>query len=166
MSQYFIFFVQVVYSINMLNNMTLQNSPLLPYAGSDWITHYDASNRNIWMLSGLIWNPLVEMSTCVMTYNLDTNQWSTKTDLSIAINGRGQFYTSLGDSIYFVGYNYDFGEFQVATQTLLYNPHPTIALPIKVYAPCLVNDGRFVYIIGGAFQNSKEIHYNHLQIYD
>eukprot|EP01083_Nonionella_stella_P125045 378025_1 len=162
----FFFHAQVVYSINMLNNMTLQNSPLLPYAGSDWITHYDASNRNIWMLSGLIWNPLVEMSKCVMTYNLDTNQWSTKTDLSIAINGRGQFYTSLGDSIYFVGYNYDFGEFQVATQTLLYNPHPTIALPIKVYAPCLVNDGRFVYIIGGAFQNSNEIHYNHLQIYD
>eukprot|EP01084_Bolivina_argentea_P254268 427450_1 len=158
-------FLNLFYSTKpySLTGFTLESSPPPPLDGASWIVHYDSSTKLIYMLDGSPWTNQFVYSAASQTYNIETNTWQTITNTpSLTKHDTQEAYTSIGDTVYFVGDGI-FGSFNPKTDTFLY-PHPNITLPTQTEQSCVTSDGsRYIFIISGWWGNS---YIPQFQIYD
>eukprot|EP01083_Nonionella_stella_P206027 749760_1 len=138
-------------ALSSLTGFTLQSSSVPPYQGGWWFVHYDTANHSIWMLNPLSYNGSSwAQNDYLQSYHIDTNTWTQHAHPDTnTFHTWSQSYTSIGSTLYFVTDESNVGTFNSETHELLH-PHPNISLiDTHITQPCLANDGRYVFVIGG-----------------
>lgn len=139
--------------ISPLESWAEINTPPIPIKESGWITGFD--NDKIWLIGGF-------QSNHILYYSLTSlNFINTGDTLSFTggLTPDSQSYTQLNSSIYFE-HNSSLYKFDMDTGQL---SSFTTAFPVSRNSPCIANDGRYIFLIGGGnCPNSGE----ELQVYD
>ena len=139
--------------ISPLDSWTVIDTPPIPIAESGWITGID--NNKIWLIGGY-------QADHILYYSLVTLDFTNTLDALPFTGGLtpdSQSYTQLNRSIYF---EHDFKLLKFDMDTGQLDASFDKSLPIQRNSPCIVNDGRYIFLIGGGFCPSGR----ELQVYD
>eukprot|EP01083_Nonionella_stella_P315614 1140541_1 len=123
--------------------------PPPPHDGGYFFMHYDARNETLWLLNPVTYtSPSWGATRVLQSYNFISNTWTDYTTPDL-FKSHVTSFTSIGSILYVIDDAAEFGTLDTATQTILY-PHPSISSFYPgTHDPCMANDGRYIFNIGG-----------------
>eukprot|EP01083_Nonionella_stella_P253066 871175_1 len=147
--------------VSPITSWTQFTTPSLPFAMSSLMPCYDVNTQKIWLIGG-------QSSNEIWYYDITLNQIIQTQDLLPHFGTLvGQSYTQLNDKLYYtIVSDYTIHRFDCTTG-LYDNDFQTNADTDFLYdkrdSPCMANDGRYIFLIGGVVGNLAGSQY---QIYD